>query len=71
MSRLNVCLVTYEGSWLCEVEEQNIGQLDEKEPGVFVTLYNVFDADSMDKNNPKLLFLERNIETSAIVSRLF
>jgi hypothetical protein len=71
MPRLNVCLVTYAGNWLCEVEEQDVGQLNEKEPGVFVMLYNVFDADSMDKNNPELLFLERNIETSTIVSRLF
>ena len=66
MARVFTMLVTYEGSILCQVEEDDVELLENKKPGVYVTIYDVRDVDTN-----KLLGHEREIECSTIISRLF
>lgn len=68
MRRFLTCIVTYEGSFLIEVSERDLRKLDRKEPGTFVTAYNVRNArgDFYD-----ILDVEKKVETCSIIRRLF
>lgn len=68
MRKFLTCIVTYEGSFLIEVNEKDLHKLDTKEPGTFVTVYNVRNARG---DFYKILDVEKKIETCSIIRRLF
>ncbi len=62
------CIVTYEGSFLIEVDEKDLRKLDSKQPGTFVTAHNVRNARGDFYN---ILHVQKKLETCSIISRLF
>lgn len=68
MRKFLTCVVTYEGSFLIEVNEKDLRKLDTKEPGTFITAYNVRNARGDFYN---VLHLQKEMETCSIISRLF
>ncbi len=68
MRRFITCIVTYEGSFLIEVDEKDLRKLDNKQPGTFVNAYNVRNARGDFYN---ILNARKKLETCSIISRLF
>jgi len=64
--KVSTYLVTYWGDFICDVAEEDVDKLSIKEPGTHVTLYNLINP-----KNSELVELEKTIETSSIVSRLY
>jgi hypothetical protein len=64
--RISTYLVTHFGNFVCDVAEEDVNKLSVREPGTYVTLYNLINPETS-----KLIDEERIIETSSIVSRLY